>query len=294
MAPTYSAQSLFHANDLVVVITGGGTGLGKMMAHAMAANGAKAVYILGRRQEALDEAKASSTNPDVIHTIVCDVTSKDSLTAAAAQVTEEIGYINVLFANSGVMTALVPAHDVDSLSIEALQERLWRPDMDEFNHTYHVNVTGAFYSVVAFLTLLSEGNNRKVVPQKSQVILTSSAGGYIRKPMGGFAYGTSKAAVTHMSKQLATLLSTWTIRVNTIAPGFYPSDMTNDMPFMSALGDPRVEGGMTKEMVPPMRCGAEEDLAGAVLFLVSPAGAYLDGNQLLTDGGRVGLLQATY
>ncbi|UNI24663.1 hypothetical protein JDV02_010395 [Purpureocillium takamizusanense] len=294
MGPTYNAGSLFHAKDLVVVITGGGSGLGRMMAHAMAANGAKAVYVLGRRQEPLDETKASSTNPDVVHTIICDVISKDSLAAAAAQVTEEVGYINVLFANSGVMSGTTEMNDIDGMSIEELQERLWGPDMDDFNNAYHVNVTGAYYTTVAFLTLLSRGNERGNVSQRSQVIVTSSIGGYIRKPLSGFAYGASKAAVNLLFKQLSTVLSNWTIRVNALAPGFYPSDMTSGMPFMSERGDPRVEGGMTKEMVPLMRCGAEEDLAGAVLFLVSPAGAYIDGNQLVTDGGRLALVQGTY
>lgn len=294
MASSYDAQALFDVKNIVAVITGGGSGLGKVVAHALAANGAKAVYILGRRQESLTATKDSSPNPQVIHTIVCDVTSKGSLQDAAKSIRDEIGYIDVLFANSGVITASVSIQDADSLSAKSLQERLWAPDMDEFTKTFHVNVTGAFYTAVAFLGLLDEGNKRAVVPQKSQVIITSSIAAFARKPAAGFAYGTSKAAVTHLAKQLATLLGPLKIRVNTIAPGFYPSEMTDNMPFMKASADPRKEGGLPKDFVPLERSGSEEDIAGAALFLVSRAGGYIGGNVLVTDGSRLGIMPATY
>ena len=294
MASSYDAQALFSVKDIVAVITGGGSGLGKVIAHALAANGAKAVYILGRRHESLTATKDSSPNSQAIHTIVCDVTSKDSLQKAADKVRHDVGYIDVLFANSGVMTAMVPIHDAGELTAKKLQDRLWGPDTDDFNASFHVNVTGVYFSAVAFLDLLDEGNKRAVVPQKSQVIITSSVAAYARSPAAGFAYGTSKAAVSHLAKQLSTLLASFKIRVNTIAPGFYPSEMTDVMPFMKATPDPREEGGLPKEMVPLERSGTEEDIAGAVLFLVSKAGGYIGGNVLVTDGGRVGIIPATY
>ena len=294
MASSYDAQALFNVKDLVAVITGGGSGLGQAIAHALAANGAKAVYIMGRRQESLTATKDSSPDSQVIRTIVCDVTSKDSLQDAANKVRKDVGYVDVLFANSGVISASVSVQDADQLTAKKLQERLWGPDMDDFTKTFHVNVTGAFYTAVAFLDLLDEGNKRAVVPQKSQVIITSSIAAYARRPVAGFAYGSSKAAVSHLAKQLATLLAPFKIRVNTIAPGFYPSEMTNNLPFMKASADPRKEGALPKDFVPLERAGSEQDIAGAALFLASRAGSYIGGNALLTDGGRCGIMPATY
>ncbi|KAG9906209.1 hypothetical protein KCU81_g9941, partial [Aureobasidium melanogenum] len=98
----YDRNSPFTVEGLVVVITGVGSGLGSQVALALDTNGAKAVYIFGRRQEALDRTIAASKN-NSIEGIICDVTFKDSLGAAASRERSEQGYINVLYTNSGVM-----------------------------------------------------------------------------------------------------------------------------------------------------------------------------------------------
>ncbi|KJZ71853.1 hypothetical protein HIM_08781 [Hirsutella minnesotensis 3608] len=294
MATTYNVQSIFGINNLVAVITGGGSGIGKVMAHALAANDAKAVYILGRRKEALNATKESSSNPEVIHTIICDVTSKDSLAAAASQVRKEVGYCDVLFANSGVASASIgdAVKQIGTSTVKSVQEQLWGPTMEEFTHTFHVNVTGAFYTAIAFLDLLNEGNKRAVVPQKSQVIVTSSVAGFMRSSFTGFSYASSKAAATHLAKQLATAFAPLKIRSNVIAPGFYPSEMNEKSPLMQ--GNSREEGGLPAGLVPLERSGCEEELAGIALFLTSKAGGYLNGDVLVTDGGALSIVPGTY
>jgi len=82
-----------------------------------------------------------------------------------------------------------------------------------------LNTVAAWYTITAFLGLLDAGNKKGNVEQKSQVIATSSIGGFNRNVPGGFAYGQSKAATTHMMKQLATALAPLGIRSNTLAPG---------------------------------------------------------------------------
>ncbi|KJZ72749.1 hypothetical protein HIM_07824 [Hirsutella minnesotensis 3608] len=295
MAPSYDTQSLFDVKDLVAVISGGGSGIGEVIAHTLAGNGAKAVFILGRREEALIKARDSSPNPQTVHPIVCDVTSKDSLAAAADTVCKKTGYCDVVFANSGTATALCTegVSQIGKASIKAVQEKLWEPNIDEYEKTFRVNVAGAYYTVVAFLDLLDEGNKRAVVPQKSQAILTGSIAGLTRVPSAGFAYGPSKAAVLHMAKQLATALSPVKIRVNTIVPGIYPSELAGAS-ILKDFSDPRKEGGMPKDLVPLERSGREEELAGIALFLSSKSGGYLNGNMLVTDGGRTGIQPATY
>ncbi|KAI7517877.1 hypothetical protein KC331_g21500, partial [Hortaea werneckii] len=101
MADATNASKLFSVEGMVVVITGGGTGIGQMMTRAFATNGAAKVYIVGRRKEKLDETAA--LNPDVIVPIVGDVTSKESLCQVADQVEKDAGYVNLLCVNSGTM-----------------------------------------------------------------------------------------------------------------------------------------------------------------------------------------------
>ncbi|KAG5983302.1 hypothetical protein E4U55_000286 [Claviceps digitariae] len=290
---SYQAASLFGVKDVVAVITGGGSGLGAITAHALVDNGAKAVYILGRRKEALVSTQEKSTNPHVVHPVVCDVTSKDSLTAAVERIRSEIGYINVLFANSGINNAGTDAIQTND-DVKTVQSKLWKPDMEDFTRDLHVNVSGVYYTAVAFLDLLDQGNKRGVVAEKSQVVLTASGASFSRMPFSGFAYGASKAAVTHMTKQLSTTLAPYKIRVNAIAPGFFASEMTQNLPFMNTGRNPREEGALDAKSVPLERIGTEEEYAGIVLFLTSKAGGYVDGNVILADGGRIATIPSTY
>ncbi|RFU75122.1 short chain dehydrogenase reductase [Trichoderma arundinaceum] len=292
---SYSVESLFRVDGLVAVITGGGSGLGRITAHALAANGAKAVYVLGRREDALVATRDTSPNPEAIRPVVCNVTSKDSLKAAADQVREEVGYCDVVFANSGVITADNSSMmgNVNGLDLKAIQESLWAYEMEEFTQSFHVNVTAAFYTVLAFLDLLDEGNKKAVVSQKSQVIITASVATYARLPKAGFAYGSSKAAAAQLAKQLATLLAPHKIRVNSIAPGLYPSEMT-ERDIKASTTEIREEGSLPGTFIPLARMGTEEEFAGAMLFLMSKAGGYVDGSVLLTDGGRLSIATSTY
>ncbi|KAG5952465.1 hypothetical protein E4U53_000807 [Claviceps sorghi] len=290
---SYSAASLFGVKDLVAVITGGGSGLGAVAAHALVENGAKAVYILGRRKEALDRTQETSTNPHVVHPVVCDITSKDSLTAAVERIRSEIGYIDVLFANSGINKAATRPLDSND-DIRTFQNKLWEPEMEAFTGDLHVNVSGTYFTAVAFLDLLDQGNKRAVVAPKSQIVITSSAATFSRLAFSGLAYSASKAAVTHVAKQLSTALARYKIRVNAIAPGFFPSEMTENAPFMNVGRNPREEGALDSKLVPLERVGTEEEFAGIVLFLASKAGGYVDGNIILSDGGSIAMIPSCY
>ncbi|KAL7947993.1 hypothetical protein V8C42DRAFT_316340 [Trichoderma barbatum] len=292
---SYSVESLFRVDGLVAVITGGGSGLGRVTAHALAVNGAKAVYVLGRREDALAATRDACPRPEVIIPVVCDVTSKDSLKAAADRVREELGYCDVVFANSGLITAdsSTIIGNAGNLDIKALQEGLWEHSMEEFTQSFHVHVTAVLYTVLGFLDLLDEGNKKAVVPQKSQVIVTGSVATFARLPKAGFAYGSSKAAAAQLAKQLATLLAPHKIRVNTIAPGLYPSEMT-ERDIKASAKEVREEGSFPGTFIPLGRMGTEEEFAGAMLFLTSKAGGYVDGSVLLTDGGRLSITTSTY
>ena len=164
--------------------------------------------------------------------IVADVTSKSDLEAAATQVKAEVGFVNVVIANSGITgPTLFDLPKDRHVSIAELQEFLWKTSQEEFTETYNVNVSGMMYTGVAFLSLLDAGNTSdksvsKAKGIKSQFIVTGSIGAYNRIPAAGFAYGGSKAAAHHVVKQLSTHLAPYHIRANIIAPGIYPSEIS--------------------------------------------------------------------
>lgn len=150
-----------------------------------------------------------------------DASSKADLERIVAQVTEETGYINLLVANAGITgpTFSSPTTLAPSTSLDDLQKELWSVEPAAFDQTFSINVRAVYYSIVAFLPLLEAGNRKGNVAQSSQTIITSSIGGFNRVPLGHFAYGASKAAVTHLAKQFATAFVKYKIRFNVIAPG---------------------------------------------------------------------------
>ena len=189
-----------------------------MMARALALNGAHKVYIVGRRREVLEKAAASVETKNIIP-LVGDVTSKESLASVVSNITSEVGYINVLVANSGMLGPQASSKLTASSTIADFQKAWGDASIDEWDKTFQLNVSAVWFTIVAFLGLLDEGNKKGNVVQKSQVIATSSIGGFNRTVPGGYAYGQSKAATTHLIKQLATNLVPFGIRSNAIAPG---------------------------------------------------------------------------
>jgi len=146
------------------------------------------------------------------------VTSKTDLQKAVDTITSQVGYINVLIANSGIQGPPLQGVTPNS-TVSELRSALWATDFDFYTKTYAVNTSAVFFSAIAFLELLDAGNKKGNVDQKSQVIATSSIGGFNRSAWSGFAYGSSKAATTHLMKQLATQFIPYDIRSNILAPG---------------------------------------------------------------------------
>jgi len=305
-APINTAAELFHVRGLVAVITGGGSGLGAYAARALDANGATAVYIVGRREQPLKDVAASGRNGSIKY-IVGDVTDKSSLAKIADQVRKEQGYINLLFANAGIIGPKFGeslSKKGDKPTVSEYQAALLAPSMEDFTQTTHVNVTAVTYTVATFLDLLDAGNRKGNVVQDSQVLVTASVAGFSRVTAAGLSYSVSKAAATHLVKMLSTAFAQnqFNIRVNAISPGLYPSEMTTETTAdKEKLTDIKGHEGhfsgaykIAAEFSPAQRTGSEQDFAGALLFLASPAGAFINGETLLTDGGRISQLPSVY
>lgn len=214
-----------------------------MMAKALVGAGASKVYILGRRQQILDNAAAEQER---LFPITCDLTSKSALQATVDFIKKDVGHVNLVIANSGVPGPLEQLNP--DLSIQELRKKVFEGgSMDGFTQALNVNVTGAYYTMLAFLELLDAGNKNALkggfgapsqsgsnVPSiQSQVIFTSSIGAYSRDRVSSPAYSGSKAAISHLAKYASTNLSKYEIRVNAIAPGRkfpIPSPVHDRMP----------------------------------------------------------------
>lgn len=125
------------------------------------------------------------------------------------------------------MLNAIPKAQTEDEDIKAFQSRLWNAGSpEEFDKTFQVNVAALYYTTVAFLELLHEGNQRRAsaTAPTSQIITVSSIGGYRRdSEVNSVSYAASKAAATHVGKLFANKFKKWHIRSNVIAPGIYPS-----------------------------------------------------------------------
>ncbi|KAL1612380.1 hypothetical protein SLS60_000606 [Paraconiothyrium brasiliense] len=284
MARTHDmrAEKLFSVKDYVCVITGGGSGIGLMSAQALAANGAK-VYITGRRKEAL-EAAAESHDPSgggqIIPLGPCDVTKKDDLENLYQELSKREKYINLLVAAAGISGEKA---EPDAEKATDLKAKLWNNETFEgWNQTYNTDVTSVYFSVVALLPLLQAGTETHGHLSAS-VIVISSMSGIMRHAQGHFSYNAAKGATVHLTKLMSAEFQKASIRVNSIAPGYFPSEMTvkeSDEHQKSHMPDEKIQ---EKGHVPMGRAGADEEMAQAVLFLTK--NAYVNGEILAVDGG---------
>jgi NAD(P)-dependent dehydrogenase (short-subunit alcohol dehydrogenase family) len=192
-------------------------GIGLMMAKALAQNGAAKIYIIGRREDRLQQAAALF--PGVIIPLPGDICDQGTLKAMAERVKSEVGYINLLVTNAGksgpMLESLKPRYTLSDFVNLA-----WSSPMEDFNSVYGLNCTALYYTVIAFLELLDAGNKAgNYSGGKSQVIATASTASFLRNPRAGYAYLSSKTAVISLIKSFSTFCVPWGIRFNAIAAG---------------------------------------------------------------------------
>ncbi|KAK1961240.1 NAD(P)-binding protein [Colletotrichum sublineola] len=285
MAPSLKAASLFAVKDWVIVV----------YAQALAANGAK-VYITGRRREVLEQsARVHGSAPEVgasggqIIPLVMDVTSKDSIKGAVDRITESDGYVNVLVNNAGVWTTKPEAGPEDGP--EKFGSSMFDQSIDLWQRAFLVNATSVYFVTAAFLPLLAKSVSSPTGKMGS-VINTTSNSGQLRMSEGSqLAYNVSKAASVQVTRQLAFDFSheNIKIRVNGIAPGWWPSEMTTGASDNNNESTPQEDSAFQKEMlnigarVPPGRMGKAEELASGLLMLAT--NDYIWGMNLVIDGG---------
>jgi len=270
-----------EALEPVKLKNGGGTGIGLMISQALATNGAK-VYIIGRRQEALDkvvnEYGKGASSGEII-ALPGDVTSKTDLQRLADQIKQQEGFVHLLFNNAGVATdSATKGAEFDESDAEAVQETLWKSEPDSWLDTYKTNVVSHYFTSLAFLPLLAQGTKQRK-GFSSCIVNTASISGLIKASSGSqYAYAASKAADIHLIRMLALQFTKLKVRVLGVLPGVFPSEMTT--------GDSddkqksHIEGG---ENLPAGRYGEDRDMAQTALFLAT--NQFLNGQMIAPDGG---------
>ncbi|KAF2210847.1 hypothetical protein CERZMDRAFT_44367 [Cercospora zeae-maydis SCOH1-5] len=281
------ASGLFDVSHVTALVTGGATGIGLMITQALVANGAK-VYITSRREEVLDQAvKLYNTGPGTLHKLVGDVSTKEG----ALRLAQEMGQkepdgLQLLCNNAGIArdgTKFSANEDgpPDHSSAEAISTYFLRSEEQEWADTFRTNVTGQYFMSMAFLPLLEQGG-KKTPGYSSQVVNVSSISGAMKgSSMGQFAYASSKAAFTHMSRMLATTFKDVKVRVNVIAPGVFPSEMTGGDSNQANKTEMDMDSGN-----PAGRKGEDGDMAATILFLAGKGGVFYNHQILYPDGGN--------
>ncbi|ODM14454.1 hypothetical protein SI65_10076 [Aspergillus cristatus] len=281
----FQLENVFNVKGRVALVTGGGSGIGLMATQALAVNGAT-VYITGRTGEKLDRVTElyGKNIPGQIIPLTSDVTSKDSIAQLVKEIESKEKALHILINNAGISSN---PGNTDAEDPKQLQQELFQDSIStfaEWESVYRTNVTQAFFTTAAFLPLLQKGTDLDH-GWSSTVINITSISGIVKTSQHHFAYNASKAAAIHLSTMLAHEIASsgLKIRVNNIAPGVFPSEMTaksSDENQKSALPKEKYE-----QKVPANRPGKDEDMAGAVLF--AAANQYLNGQTVVVDGGYV-------
>ncbi|KAL6858299.1 hypothetical protein ACO1O0_005760 [Amphichorda felina] len=279
----FTRDQLFDLHGKVALVTGGGSGIGLMATQALAVNGAK-VYITGRTKSKLDNV-VSTYGRNVSGEIIAlpgDISTKEGVAALYDEFAQREKFLCILVNNAGISSETM---QVESRSGSEMRANLFddeRSTYADWDRTYNTNVTSTFFVTTAFLPLLEE-STRHHERWSSAVINMSSISGLIKSAQHHFAYNVSKGAAVHLTRLLAAEIASngLKIRVNGIAPGVFPSEMT------TGASDEDQKSHIPREKyadkVPAGRPGKDEDMAASVLYFAT--NQYLNGQTLAVDGG---------
>jgi NAD(P)-dependent dehydrogenase (short-subunit alcohol dehydrogenase family) len=260
------SDELFAIRGKVALVTGGTSGIGLMIARGLVQRGVR-TYIAGRdaaqsRRVAAELAAAGLSTGGQCTGLVADLAAAEGPERLAAQLAHE-PELHVLVNNAGAS---------ERGTLETLS-------MADWDNVLNVNLRAGFFLVQQLLPKLRAAAKPH---DPARVINIGSIGGLHIPNWDAFPYGASKAALHHLTRALAKRLGKDHITVNAIAPGPFPSRLTNT--------DSEAVKKSVQTYIPLGRSGEPEDIQGLVVFLASRAGAYVNGTTIPLDGGYIAAL----
>ena len=254
---------LFCVEGKVALVTGGGTGIGAMIASGLVERGVR-TYITGRNADRVEAAAAGlRAQGGACFGLVADFEARGGVAALAADMSAREDRLDLLVNNAGANAAG---------SLAEMEEADW-------DLVLGINTKAPFFLIRELLPLLRAGASPA---DPARVINVGSIGGLHVPNWEAHAYGASKAALHHLTRSLAKALGRDHITVNAVAPGPFPSGLTD-------VASEAVKSSVAAH-VPLGRPGQSEDAAGTVIFLASRAGAYVNGHVIPLDGGYIAAL----
>jgi len=252
-----NAKNLFDLSGRVAIITGGSVGLGRQMAGGLAEMGANLVLCARKKErceQAAEELKQHGGRPLAL---ACDVKNPDQIREVVEQTVSHFGRIDILINNAGTSWG-APVEDMR---------------LEHWNKVIETNLTGTF--------LFSQAVGKFMVPQRrGKIINIASVAGIRGAPpeFPAIGYHASKGGVIAFTKDLACKWGMHNIQVNAIAPGWFPTHMSE------VVIERNREAFLKK--IPLGRFGGNHDLKGAAVFLASDASDFVTGHVLVVDGGQ--------
>ncbi|MGB7599734.1 MAG: SDR family oxidoreductase [Candidatus Sulfotelmatobacter sp.] len=256
-AHSVNVKQLFDLTGRVAIVSGGSIGLGRQMAEGLADMGAK--LVLCARKKARCEQTAEELRAQGMQALAleCDVRDPDAIRGVVNTTLEKFGRIDIVINSAGVSWA-APVEDMT---------------LEQWNKVLSTNLTGTF--------LFCQAAGRAMLAQRSgKIINMASVAGFGGSSAGlqAIGYHASKGGVIAFTKDLACKWASHNVQVNAIAPGWFPTHMSE------WVIEHRKESLLTK--IPLNRFGGDDDLKGAAVFLASQASAYVTGHVLVVDGGQ--------
>lgn len=250
--PPESALDLFRLDDRVALVTGASSGLGERMARVLHGAGAT-VVVTARRRERLERLAAELERVTVIP---ADLYSQDDRERLVSEALDSHGRIDILVNNAGT-TAVVGVAD---------------EEVETFRSVLELNTTAPWHLAKLCAPSMIESGSGSIVN------VASMLGHVGATPVKQANYCASKGAVVNLTRELALQWARRGIRVNALCPGWFPSEMTEDMNDESGQA-------FIRQNSPIPRMGEPHELDGALLLLASSAGTFLTGQSLIVDGG---------
>lgn len=246
-------DNLFSLDGKVAIVTGGGRGIGQVVAVGLAKAGAEVVI--------LSRSGADETLRQIVQAggrgyyLAIDVTSEESVDEVLANILDRSGSIDIVFNNAGI----------------CMHQSTLEATIAEFREVIDVNLTGEFIvSRAVGRIMIAKGIRGSIIN------MASMSGSIVNVPQWQCSYNASKAAVIHMTRSLAAEWAEYGIRVNSISPGYIGTPMSADTP--QSLKDAWMP------LIPMHRMGDPEELIPAILYLAADASGYTSGSDVIVDG----------